>query len=145
MTILLVAKSFAAGAAVSDATDANIPMIYSFSARGLIEASFTIIAGTDHPYGAYNGDSIPANTAYLNFPMNIQFDTLGNLQINDFRNDRIRKVDKDTGIITTVVGTGQTRFNGDGILAVYAALMPTGFTFDVSGDMFVSDLMNYRI
>ena len=144
MTILLVAKSSAAGAAVSDATDANNPMIYSFSARGLIEASFTVIAGTDHPYGAYNGDSIPANTAYLNFPTNIQFDALGNLHFIDARNDRIRKVDKETGIITTVAGTGQGRFNGDGILAVYAALNPTGFTFDVSGDMFVSD-SNSRI
>ena len=140
LTILLVAKSFAAGAAVSDATDAKISLIHSFSERALIESSFTTIAGTDYPYGGYNGDSIPANTAYLNSPADIVFDTLGNLHFNDRQNHRIRKVDKDTGIITTVVGTGQTDFNGDGILAVYAAVMPRGFTFDVSGDMFFCDI-----
>ena len=137
LTILLVAKSFATRAAVSDASEANIPAIFSFSERALIESSFSTIAGTDDPYGGYNGDSIPANTAQLNFPMKIEFDTLGNLHFDDFRNLRIRKVDKDTGIITTVVGTGQAYYNGDGILAVYAALLPSGFTIDVFGDLFV--------
>jgi trimeric autotransporter adhesin len=145
LTILLVAKSFSAGAAVSDATDANVPVVYSFSERALIEASFSTIAGTDSSSGGYNGDSIPANNAYLNLPFDIQFDALGNLHFLDYGNSRIRKVDKDTGIITTVAGTGQTTFNGDGFLAVNADLFPAGFTFDVFGDLFVADLLNFRV
>jgi sugar lactone lactonase YvrE len=145
LTILLVAKSFSAGAAVSDATDAKVPVVYSFSERALIEASFTTIAGTDSSSGGYNGDSIPANTAYLFSPTEIEFDALGNLHFNDYGNSRIRKVDKDTGIITTVAGTGQQDFNGDGILAVNANLYPMAFTFDVYGDLFISDFLNSRI
>jgi sugar lactone lactonase YvrE len=145
LAILLVAVSFAAGAAVSDATDANVPVIYSSSERALIEASFTTIAGTDYPYGGYNGDSIPANTAYLNYPTDIQFDALGNLHFTDYGNYRIRKVDKDTGIITTVAGTGKSTFNGDDILAVNADIFPSGFTFDVFGDLFICDILNSRI
>ena len=143
LTILLVAKSFAAGAAVSDATDAIIPLINSVSERALIETSFTTIAGTGSK--GYNGDSIPANTAKLNFPTDIVFDALGNLHFIDYSNYRIRKVDKDTGVISTVVGTGQIVFNGDGILAVNAALNPQGFTFDIFGDLFISDAENQRI
>ena len=149
LTILLVAKSFAAGAAVSDATDANVPEVYSFSERALIEASFTTIAGVPiiRPYGGgdYNGDSIPANTAYLFNPREIKFDALGNLHFLDYGNYRIRKVDKDTGMITTVAGTGQQDFNGDDILAVNANLLPQGFTFDVDGDLFLSDMLSHRI
>ena len=53
-------------------------------------------------------------------------------------------MDKDTGIITTVAGTGQQDFNGDDILAVNANLLPQGFTFDVYGDLFVSDRFRVR-
>ena len=138
LMILLMAKFFVAGAVVSDATDASVPRIYSHSDRSLVDSSFTTIAGINQPYGGYNGDSILATAARLNYPTEIAFDKAGHLHFR-VRN-RIRRVDKDTGIITTVVGTEEYSFNGDGIMAVYASLTPSGFTFDTFGDMFVSDV-----
>ena len=143
LIIFLMAKSFVAGAVVSDTTDAYVPRIYSHSDRSLVDSSFTTIAGISQLYGGYNGDSILATAARLDFPTEIAFDKAGHLHFMD--KNRIRRVDKDTGIITTVVGTGETSFNGDSIMAVYASLMPSGFTFDTFGDMFVSDILGDRI
>ena len=138
LMMLLMAKFFVAGAVVSDATDASVPRIYSHSDRSLVDSSFTTIAGINQPYGGYNGDSILATAARLNFPTEIAFDKAGHLHF--MVRNRIRRVDKDTGIITTVVGTEEYSFNGDSIMAVYASLTPSGFTFDTFGDMFVSDV-----
>ena len=143
--ILLAAKSFTAGAAVSNATKANIPSFPTFSERMLIDATITKVAGLYSRTPYYNGDSILATDAILNRPTEIAFDLEGHLHFIDQLNYRVRKVDKDTGIITTVVGNGQLDFNGDGILAINAALRPSGFTFDVFGDMFVCDDKNARV
>ncbi|MBK7992460.1 MAG: hypothetical protein IPK14_03315 [Blastocatellia bacterium] len=54
-------------------------------------------------------------------------------------NDRIRRIDAKTNIITTVAGNGETRFSGEGGLATNAGL---GFVSNVSigadGDLFIS-------
>ena len=145
LIILLAAKSFTASAAVSNATNANTPSFPTFSERMLIDATVTTVAGLYSRTPYYNGDSILATDAILNEPTEIAFDTEGHLHFIDRFNYRVRKVDKDTGIISTVVGSGQADFNGDGILAINAALRPSGFTFDVFGDMFVSDDRNNRV
>ena len=145
LIILLAAKSFTARAAVSNAIDANTPSFPTISERMLIDATVTTVAGLYSRTPYYNGDSILATDAVLNEPTEIAFDVEGHLHFIDRFNYRVRKVDKDTGIISTVVGRGRANFNGDGILAIYAALRPSGFTFDVFGDMFVSDDMSNRI
>ena len=143
LVILLVAKSFATGAAISSDPDACVPSTHLCSERTLIDASFTTIAGIDSKIGDYNGDPILASLAVLQYPNKISFDPQGNLHFIDFL--RVRKVDKDTQIITTVAGTRETTFNGDGILAIYAAFRPSGLTIDVFGDMFISDERSARV
>lgn len=54
--------------------------------------------------GTYSGDGGPATSAGMQ-PIDLFFDSLGNLFIAD-RTDRIRRVDADTQIITTVAGDG---------------------------------------
>ena len=67
-------------------------------------ASIETIAGTG--VAGYNGDSILATTADLNFPKALTLDTAGNLFIGDSSNYRVRQVNLQTGIITTALGNG---------------------------------------
>src|SRR5205823_1556774 len=72
---------------------------------------------------AFLGDgglAASANTA-IN-PRNIAIDGAGNLFIADISNHRIRRVDSQSGIITTVAGNGQFGFSGDGEPATTASL-----------------------
>ncbi|MCJ7502401.1 MAG: hypothetical protein MUP80_05010 [Acidobacteriia bacterium] len=59
------------------------------------------------------GDGGPAIQASLAVPTGIALDSAGNLYIADFSNHRVRRVDVDTGVITTVVGDENPGFSGD--------------------------------
>ncbi|MCZ6681061.1 MAG: hypothetical protein O7E52_27895 [Candidatus Poribacteria bacterium] len=93
-----------------------------------------------------SGDGGPATDARLWSPMGIFVDAVGNLFIADTINDRIRRVDAQTGIITTVAGRGSAGFSGDGGLAIEAQLNePRGIFVDVDGNLFIADSSNDRI
>ena len=72
-------------------------------------------------------------------------DTSGKVYIADTYNDRVRRVD-GSGIITTVAGTGESGFGGDGGPAGEAQLdSPRGVAVDGSGNLFIADANNGRI
>src|SRR5512132_2575878 len=62
----------------------------------------------------YSGDGGAAAEAGLYLPLDVAFDSQGELYICDSGSNRIRKIDMKTGIIDTLVGTGAFGFNGDG-------------------------------
>ena len=75
--------------------------------------------------GGHNGDTGdggPAAQARIDGPKGIIFDRSWNLIIADSGNDKIRRVDVSTGIITTIAGTGVTGESGDGGPATQAKL-----------------------
>ncbi len=91
------------------------------------------------------GDNGPAVEAVLNEPHDVAVDASGNLYIADSSNHRIRKVDT-SGTITTIAGTGERGYSGDGGKAVEATLdNPLGVTVDGSGNLYVADGGNDRI
>ncbi|MCA1683772.1 MAG: DUF11 domain-containing protein, partial [Actinobacteria bacterium] len=103
----------------------------------------TTVAGTG--VEGYNGDGIPATTAQLHHPSDMAVDAYGNLYIADTFNNRIRKVDQ-SGIISTVAGTGEAGYNGDGGPATSAQLnTPVGVEVQGSGNLFISDYWNAAI
>lgn len=94
----------------------------------------------------YAGDGGPAIDAELNRPHEIRFDTVGDLYIADMRNHAIRRVDLESGIITTIAGTGEAGFSGDGGPAVNANLnQPHSIQFGPDGRLYICDIGNHRI
>jgi sugar lactone lactonase YvrE len=94
----------------------------------------------------YHGDGGPASEAAFHNPEHLAFDTKGNLYVCDNANDRIRKIDGQTGIITTVLGNGQRSSNGDGRLATDASiLMPDAICLDVHDNLYVGEKYGFRI
>jgi sugar lactone lactonase YvrE len=88
----------------------------------------------------YSGDGGPATSAEFDGPLAITLDSAGNIYVADYGNQRIRKVDVATGIITTVAGNGIVGFSGDGGLATNAELYSPAFVlFDADGDFYISD------
>jgi quinohemoprotein ethanol dehydrogenase len=95
---------------------------------------------------AYRGDGGPATAASLSAPHELAFDSKGDLYFAERDNHVIRKVDMKTGIISTVAGTGQPGFSGDGSPAAQAQLrQPHCLLFDRDGTLLICDLGNHRI
>src|ERR1041385_1851583 len=68
------------------------------------------------------GDGGPALSARISLPGGATEAPNGDLIIVDFGNHRVRRIDHRTGIIETIVGTGEAGYNGDGIPAAQAQL-----------------------
>lgn len=101
------------------------------------------IAGTPKQCG-YKGDNLQATKAALSFPSSVALDSSGNLYIADTAAQRIRRV--TNGIITTIAGTGQVGFSGDGGAATAATFSnPVSVAIDASGNVYVADVDNNRI
>ncbi len=87
----------------------------------------------------YSGDGGPAIGAGIN-PRGVAADAAGNLYLADAGNNRIRKLDAITGIITTIAGDGVKGFSGDGGPATSARLDgPTGVAVDKAGNLYIAD------
>ena len=94
----------------------------------------------------YSGDGGPATQAALNKPHEIQFDRNGHLYIVERDSHAVRRVDGNTGLISTVAGTGEAGFSGDGGPATDAQLrQPHSISFDPQGRLLICDIGNHRI
>lgn len=103
-----------------------------------------VVAGTGE--SGFSGDGGPANRATLSAPEWIGFDSDGHLILADRANHRIRRIDAETGIITTIAGTGAYESTGDGGPAKLAAITnPFGLEFDSAGNLFLWDTESHRI
>jgi sugar lactone lactonase YvrE len=106
--------------------------------------------GTVHNFAGigetcYSGDEGLCGEAGLYLPLGVAFDSLNNLYICDSGSNRIRKVDHATGIITTVVGTGQHGFNGDGPALEVNLTWPAAIAFDHEDVLFIADTQAHKV
>ena len=94
----------------------------------------------------FSGDGGPANLASLRYPSGVSVDPQGNIFIADTFNNRVRRVDKATGIIKTVAGIGTYGYSGDGGSALLGELhFPLGVAVDAWGNIFIADTSSHRI
>ncbi len=94
----------------------------------------------------YSGDGGPATEARLNEPYEVRFDDGGDLFFVEMKNAVVRRVDHRTGRISTVAGTGEAGFSGDGGPAAEAAFdRPHSIAFGPDGALYVCDIGNHRI
>ncbi len=109
-----------------------------------------ILEGTLHNFAGigetcYSGDEGPCGEAGLYLPLDVAFDSQNNLFICDSGSNRIRRVDRETGIITTVVGTGQHGFNGDGPALEVNLTWPAAIAFDRDDVMYIADTQAHKV
>jgi Abnormal spindle-like microcephaly-assoc'd, ASPM-SPD-2-Hydin/NHL repeat len=102
------------------------------------------IAGNNALGYGYSGDGGLATNAMLNNPVGVAVDGANpaNVYIADESNQRIRRVDGVTHVITTVAGNGANAFSGDGLATQNSVSNPQGVASDVNGNIFISDTNN---
>ena len=93
--------------------------------------------------GGYAGDGGKACQALCNEPFMCDFDSDGNLYYTEAKNHIVRRVDKVTGVVTTVAGNGEPGYSGDGGPAIQATMQePYSLQVDTNRDVYVVDRLN---
>jgi len=120
--------------------DSGDNIVREVNLKGIVS---TVAGDGDEGFG---GDGGLATAAQLDTPNGIAVDASGNLYIADTNNNRIREVAAATGIITTIAGTGDPSYSGDGGAATAATLNgPTAVAVDSKGNLYIADTNNQCI
>jgi len=123
--------------------DAHSDAIRRIDAATLTSATY---AGDPGRGAGFTGDGGPAARAQLAEPDGIAFAPDGDLIVADSENHRIRRIDRETGVITTIAGSGVPGWNGDGLPALETAFdQPSAVACAPNGDIYVADTMNNRV
>lgn len=126
-----------AGALYLSQTGANL--IHKVAPDGTV----TTYAGTGQV--GSGGDGGPATAAQFFSPSSLSVDSAGNVYVADSLNNKVRKITAQ-GVISTLAGTGQAGFSGDGGPATQATLdHPTDVAVDANGAVYIADSYNLRI
>jgi sugar lactone lactonase YvrE len=117
--------------------DSNNAVVRKVTQAGVIST----VAGTGGVEG-YSGDGGQATAAKLMAPLGVAVDSSGNLYIADYYG-WIRKVNAQTGVITTIAGNGSIGYSGDGGAATAAQFYnPVAVAVDTAGNIYVADSDN---
>ena len=105
----------------------------------------TTIGGTG--VSGYSGDGGQATSAYIDNPQGISCDASGNIiYFAESGNNVVRKINRSTGVISTIAGNGTAGYSGDGYAATNASLnFPKQIFIDPSGNLFIADADNHCI
>lgn len=129
------------------------------AAAGPTPAPGTILTIAGNGIGGYGGDGQQAVNARMAFPQAVVVDRAGNLYFSMNGVQRVRKVDAQTGTITTIAGgvpfefvrglspdPGLGGYGGDGGPATQALLNnPQHLALDAAGNLYISEVFNHRV
>ncbi len=94
----------------------------------------------------YDGDNDLATKARVKVPAEVVFDQHNNIYLADWDTNSVRKIDANTGIITTLIGNGESGYSPDGTLASEAQLCsPSDLAFDQAGNLYIAEYCNHLI
>jgi cysteine-rich repeat protein len=114
-------------------------------AGGVAGATVHTVAGTPGHRGHF-GDGGAAQSALLFAPQAITRCSNGDLFVADTGNHRVRRVDAQTGTISTVLGDGVAASSGDGRPAsTFPVNTPLGLACDTRGNLFVTSTTTVRL
>jgi hypothetical protein len=147
-TVWYLSDSYTLGP-TSFAVDANDDLYTAFFPPGdcmiveesLYEAEYAPVA--NRVAGAascgFAGDGGQARDAEISTSIGqIAFDAAGNLYFADTGNQRVRRIDYETGIIRTIAGSGTQGYSGDGGGSSGAELSePSGVAVDSQGQVYI--------
>jgi sugar lactone lactonase YvrE len=92
------------------------------------------------------GDGGPATAAEILVQQGIAVDGAGNVYFSNDGENRIRRVDAGSGIISTIAGDGYFGYSGDGGAASIAELYnPQGLAFDGTGSLYIAEFGNFVV
>ncbi len=114
------------------------------SVNTFIPGTMTTVAGNQN--WVFAGDGQPALQTNIFLPFGLAVDAAGNLYLADSSNDRIRKVDASTGLVSTIAGNGNIGATGDNAAATAASLSnPSSIALDPAGNLYFADSGNNAI
>ncbi len=148
LLIMMLILFWSALPGTTDAADGTL------APPALTAGYITTIAGNGTM--GYSGDGGPVANALLNSTYDVAFDSIGNLFIADYGNNRVRMVAANTGVqygipmtagnIYTVAGNGTEGYSGDGSPATSAQLNQTrGIAVDSAGNLYIADGSNFCV
>jgi len=104
----------------------------------------SVMAGTG--VKGHAGDGTKARAAQLSAPHEVRFDSKANMFIAERDAHVVRFVDRKSGLISTLVGTGEPGFSGDLGPSVQAQLkQPHSIVLDRNDNLFICDIQNNRV
>ena len=122
------------------------PSVVAQTVSGSVSLSAIIGTVAGNGTAGFSGDGGLGSNAELSTSLGVAVDGAGNLYIADSGNNRIRKVDVASGVISTVAGNGTAGFSGDGGLGSNAELSTSlGVAVDGAGNLYIADSGNNRI
>lgn len=109
---------------------------------GTARCSWTIhtLAGTGEP--GYSGDGGACSRAALNEPKGLAVDSFGNVVIADSENHVIRKIDRATGVISTVAGMADEPSSPAGVFQNVGEPQP--IDEDIFGESASATMQGYK-
>jgi DNA-binding beta-propeller fold protein YncE len=102
------------------------------------------LAGTG--VAGFSGDGGPGAKAQIDNPFGLAIGPDGALYFCEIGNHRVRRLDLKTGVISTVAGSGQKGYAGDGGPALAASLNePYEVAFDRAGNLYFAERQSHVV
>lgn len=105
--------------------------------------TITTFAGTGTI--GFSPDGTIATQAQMWAPAGVIVDVAGNVYVSDSQNGAVRKINAQTGKISTVVQNGKLRSVFNGVLVTNSLYGPKGLWLDGSGNLYIADYFYMRI